>query len=207
MGRPPRALLTKDTIMRAALAIVDDEGAAALSTNRIAARLGVKGASLYNHVAGRDEILEGIRELLVAEMDLAAADLRPWTTALDTWARSYRAVLAAHPNAVLLLVGKPIRSMVVLRAYAKGFDAMRLAGWPEHLLFSVIRAVECFLLGSALDLAGPPVCVPDGVPLPEGLLTVVTADHRAQAELTFEIGLAAMIDGLTRQLAVFHGAS
>ncbi|MDH6120848.1 AcrR family transcriptional regulator [Kitasatospora sp. GAS204A] len=191
MGRPPRPLLTRDRIMRAALELVDEEGSDALSSTRIAARLGVKGPSLYNYVAGREAIIDGIRDLIVAEMELNPT-IQPWTAALDTWARSYRAALAAHPNAVPLLTSRPTQSLAALQGYANAFAVLRAAGWPEEHLLPLVQSVEYLLIGSALHLDRPLDAAWTAETLPPGLepLLNAPADFRERA---FETGLAALI--------------
>ncbi|GHF70918.1 TetR family transcriptional regulator [Kitasatospora xanthocidica] len=191
MGRPSRPLLTRDGIMRAALALVDEEGAAALSTTRIAARLGVKGPSLYNYVSSRDEIIAGVSDLIVAEMDLDPT-VQPWTAALDAWARSYRAALASHPNMVPLLASRPTRSVAALRSYACAFAMLREAGWPEERVLPVVQSLEYLLIGSALHLNQPHDAAWADDDLPPGLEPLRNAppDFREQA---FETGLAALI--------------
>lgn len=196
MGRPPRRLVTREAIMRAALALVDEHGAQALSVNRVAAALGVRGPSLYNHISGRGEVVDGIRELIVAEMTLDPS-ITPWTAAVDGWARSYRAAFAAHPRAVPLLAARPVQSKAALRAYADAFDVLRGAGWPEDRLLPLVHAVEYFLLGSVLVLDDPPDAPVDAEP---GLRPLLQAppDHRDRA---FEAGLAALIGGFAAELA------
>ncbi|MFE1149645.1 TetR/AcrR family transcriptional regulator [Streptomyces albidoflavus] len=199
MGRPPRRLVSREGIMRAALALVDEEGPDALSTTRVAQRLGVKGPSLYAYVSGRDEIVDGLHALIVAEMDLADAT-GPWTEVIDRWARSYRAAFAAHPRAVPLIAARPVLVPAALEAYARAFDALRAAGWPEERLLPVVRSVEYFLTGSALDLDASPEAGLTGENVPAGLDPLRTAPphHR---ELAFETGLAALIEGLRAMLA------
>ncbi|MDI3344758.1 TetR/AcrR family transcriptional regulator [Streptomyces albidoflavus] len=205
MGRPPRRLVSREGIMRAALALVDEEGPDALSTTRVARRLGVKGPSLYAYVSGRDEIVDGLHALIVAEMDLADAT-GPWTEVIDRWARSYRAAFAAHPRAVPLIAARPVRVPAALEAYARAFEALRAAGWPEERLLPVVRSVEYFLTGSALDLDACPDAGLTEEHLPPGLdpFRAAPAHHR---ELAFETGLAALIEGLRAMLAeVSRGA-
>ncbi|HEU5025746.1 MAG TPA: TetR/AcrR family transcriptional regulator C-terminal domain-containing protein [Spirillospora sp.] len=198
MGRPPHRLVTREAIMRAALALVDEHGAAALSVNRVAAALGVKGPSLYNHISGRDEVVDGIRELIVGEMALDPS-ITPWTAAVDGWARSYRAAFAAHPNAVPLLAARPVRSRAALRAYADAFTVLRRAGWPEDRLLPLVHAVEYFLLGSVLVLDDPPDGpLPDDVP--PGLEPMLHAPP-GHHDLAFEAGLAALVQGFAAELA------
>ncbi|AGI91792.1 MULTISPECIES: TetR/AcrR family transcriptional regulator [Streptomyces] len=205
MGRPPRRLVSREGIMRAALALVDEEGPDALSTTRVARRLGVKGPSLYAYVSGRDEIVDGLHALIVAEMDLADAT-GPWTEVIDRWARSYRAAFAAHPRAVPLIAARPVRVPAALEAYARAFEALRAAGWPEERLLPVVRSVEYFLTGSALDLDASPDAGLTEEHLPPGLdpFRAAPPHHR---ELAFETGLAALIEGLRAMLAqVSRGA-
>ncbi|MFI9381861.1 TetR/AcrR family transcriptional regulator [Kutzneria sp. NPDC052558] len=179
MPRPKSPLLTRDAIIRTALRLVDEHGAEALSTNRIAAALGVRGPSLYNHVSGRAEIIDGVRELLAADIDLSATAVRPWTEALTRLARSYRAVFLAHPNVFPLISAQPIHSPVVLAVYERIFAILRAEGCPEPDLLPMVRAVEYLVSGSVLD---------HSVGTPE-------------AERVFELGLAAIIDGYARRLA------
>ncbi|MEU9044317.1 MULTISPECIES: TetR/AcrR family transcriptional regulator C-terminal domain-containing protein [unclassified Kitasatospora] len=198
MGRPPRSLLTREGIMRAALELVDEEGADALSTTRVAARLGVKGPSLYNYVAGRDEIIQGMFELIVAEMDLDPA-VRPWTTALATWARAYRATFTAHPNAMPLLAARPAQSVAALQVYANAFAMLREAGFPEDRLLTVTMALKQFVMGSTLALEGHPLGTAPADDLPPGLEPFLNPapDFREQV---FETGLALLIRGFRDEL-------
>lgn len=195
MGRPSTPLLTRDGILRAALDLVDEQGPDALTTNRLAARLGVRGPSLYHHIANRNEIIEGLRELIVAEMDATAASLRPWTLALDRWARSYRAAFAAHPRVIPLLTSTPVRAPAALAHYASAVTVLSEAGWPDHLVMPVIETVESFLLGSALALAAPdhPAETED---LPPELAAALAARPANPSDKAFEVGLAALIEGL-----------
>jgi AcrR family transcriptional regulator len=179
MPRPKSPLLTRDAIIRTALRLVDEHGPEALSTNRIAAELGVRGPSLYNHVSGRAEIIDGLRELLAAEIDLDATAVRPWTTALIRLAHSYRAAFLKHPNVFPLISAQPIQSPLVLAAYDRVFAVMRAEGCPEDDLFPMVRAMEYLATGSVLD---------QSVGMP-------------QAERVFEVGLAALLDGYARRLA------
>lgn len=179
MARPRRPPITRDAIFRTALRIVDEHGPDALSTNRIAAELGVKGPSLYNHVSGRTEIIEGIRELVTAEIDFTVLDLHPWQRALEHLARSYRAAFAAHPRVVPLLTAHPVRSAAVLALYDRVSAALRQAGFPDEDLSPIIQAVEYLIIGSALDQAAP-----------------TGGDPRH----AFEVGLSLLVRGLTDRL-------
>ncbi|WP_183092458.1 TetR/AcrR family transcriptional regulator [Nocardioides stalactiti] len=181
MARPSTPL-TREAIFTTALRLVDTHGADALSTNRIAAELGVKGPSLYNHVSGRADIIAGMLDLLVAEIDLTGIDERPWTVACDRLTRAYRRTLAGHPDFVPLIATIPQDSSGVVEAYERCFVVLREAGWAEEEVLPLVRSLEYLALASVLDRSfeGP--------------------DAAAQADATFDFGLAAMITGLEARL-------
>lgn len=97
-GRP----LTRALLFERALAIVDRDGLDALTMRRLAADLGVKAPSLYNHVSGKGELLDGALRLMRAQMRLAPTTPDDWTAALGEIFSEYRRVLAAHPQMVAL---------------------------------------------------------------------------------------------------------
>ncbi|MGW5687343.1 TetR/AcrR family transcriptional regulator C-terminal domain-containing protein [Nonomuraea sp. NPDC003754] len=200
MGRPRRPILSRDGIVAEALALVDEEGSEALTVTRLARRLGVQAASLYNHVAGREEIVEGIRDLVVAEMDVSALDGQPWQEALSVWAKSYLAAFARHPNTAKLLSTTTIRSARTLEMYEKAVTLLERAGWPSDQVVAVFTAIESFAIGSALDLAAPNVMIdPSEQSVP--LLSVALKDaHPGRAMAAFELGLEAIIHGLDERL-------
>jgi AcrR family transcriptional regulator len=201
MGRPPRRLLDRETILRAGLDLVDEQGAAALSVNRVAAALGVRGPSLYKYIAGRDDLIEGIRDLIVAEMRLDR-EISPWTATLEAWARSYRAAFGAHPRALPLLAARPVRSPAALDAYAAAFDRLRAAGWPEDRLLPLVWAVEYFVIGSILapGQARDPGTEDDPAPGLEPLLR----SGPEQSGRAFEAGLTALVRGFSAELGDAH---
>lgn len=200
MGRPRRPILSREGIFAAALTLVDEDGSEALTVTRLAKRLGVQAASLYNHVSGREEIVEGVRDLVVAEMDVDALDGEPWQEALAVWARSYLAAFARHPNTAKLLSTTTIRSPATLAMYERAVALLERAGWPSDQVVTVFTAIESFAIGSALDLAAPSVMIdPSSQGLP--LLSVALKDAPpARAMAAFELGLAALIRGLDERL-------
>lgn len=210
-GRPRIPVLSADLIAREALALIDAEGAAAFSLPRLAARLGVRPASLYNHLDGRAEIIEGVRRLIVEEMDVSAFDTLPWPDALAAWARSYRDAFARHPHSIDLLATTTISSPATLGMYETVVTALARGGWPQERLIAAMTSVESFLLGSALDLVAPPLMIDPArhtsrVPvLAAALKSAVGGDKAGRAEDAFASGLDALVRGLVAQLAEYRG--
>jgi AcrR family transcriptional regulator len=108
MNPPPGGPLTRDKLFEHALAIVDAEGLEALTMRRLAAEVGVKAPSLYNHVRGKSELIEGALSRMRAEMlppDPAPEDWRELVAAIFL---VYRRVLAAHPH-MMPLAGRRLQ--------------------------------------------------------------------------------------------------
>ena len=92
-----------------------------VSTRRLAAELGVRGPSLYNHFATKDEILDAVADAIVgAGRHVMLRPTHDWREALRRWARSYRAALLAHPNIVPFLAQGPGRRPAALRHGRRG---------------------------------------------------------------------------------------
>jgi len=123
-----RQPLTKEAIIGAALELVDDGGMEALSMRAIGAKLGVQAMSLYNHVANKEAVLDGLHERLILslELDTSGPD---WADALRSGARSYRDLARAHPQAFVLLATRPLTSADEVVRVAPLFELMGEAGY------------------------------------------------------------------------------
>jgi AcrR family transcriptional regulator len=212
MARPRTPLLSREGIVAAALALVDAEGLDGLSTRRLAAELGVSGPSLYNHVATKDELIDAVVDSVVAGVDVSAfAGLGPtpgssdWRSVLATWARSYRAALAAHPNVVPALAQGTGRRPAQLRIADAVFGGLVAAGWPRREATSIGALMRSLVLGSALgSFAGSfpaDASVYAGV-YPHLDQAHLLADHQREIDdRAFEVGLTAVLDGLELRFA------
>ncbi|KAB8182473.1 TetR/AcrR family transcriptional regulator [Microbispora catharanthi] len=211
VGRPVKPVLSREAIARAALTLIDDAGAEGFSMAALAERLGVRPSSLYNHVSGKDDILAAVREIVSDAIDASMFAELPWDEALVRWAHGYRDAFAAHPPAISLLATLPITGALrTLRMYEEVVAGLRRGGWPEAMVIPVMVAVESFILGSALDLVAPPDMFDAGplaAQVPVFAATVrarddaATSSGRPPADLSFEVGLAAIVEGLRRTLA------
>ena len=77
----PRSPLTKDRVLKAAIRLADKGGIDSLSMRKLGQELGVEAMSLYNHVKNKDEVLDGIVEAVVREVEVPSADI-DWKAAL-----------------------------------------------------------------------------------------------------------------------------
>jgi AcrR family transcriptional regulator len=198
-GRPRHAVLDKKRIAEAALAIVDETGA--FTAPELARRLGVQTPSIYHYVDGRAGVIELLRARIGGLIDPAPLELRPAEDALRAFFRSYREVFAAHARVLPLLATSTVRSPEVMPAYERLAALLLEIGIPAGDVMAVLTAVENFILGSALDLAGPEVMwdIPEGVEAPH--LTEVLAAQPAgtrRADRAFDLGLDTMLGLMLR---------
>ncbi|MFI6465118.1 TetR/AcrR family transcriptional regulator [Streptomyces sp. NPDC050538] len=205
MARPRKPLLSTDRIVEAARVLVDTEGLAAVSTRRLAAELGVSGPSLYNHFRTKDQILEAVADSVSAQVDLSMfEDGRDWRTALHDWAVSYRSALRDHPNIVPVLATGPGRRPAGLRLADAVYGAMVDAGWPAAQATSIGALMRYFIMGSALgSFAGGFVddeSAYDPADYPHlGQAHLLAEQQEKVDERAFEVGLAALLEGLAGQ--------
>ncbi|WP_432168994.1 TetR/AcrR family transcriptional regulator [Streptomyces sp. 1222.5] len=193
MGRPRTPLLDRERITTTALRLIDETGD--FSVPAIARRLGAQTGSVYHHVDGRDGIVELLRERICEAMDPATLDLDPWDTALEAWARSYRAAFAAHPRVIPMLMTSPVRAPRVLEQYERAVSLLLEAGFDRAGIMPLIIALENLVLGSALDLAAPETMweLADGTPTPR-LAEALAAVGDGRADRAFEVGLTAFMN-------------
>ena len=110
-----RVPLSRDRILRAALAFVDEHGLQALSMRKLAAELGVEAMSLYNHIENKDDILAGIGDLVFAEVEITPDGSGDWTQRTREVSHATRRALSAHPQVLPIIVAGPYRGAAFLR--------------------------------------------------------------------------------------------
>lgn len=150
-GRPPRTpeggLLSRELILREALALIEEEGVAAVSMRKVARRLGVDPMSLYNHVESKGELLDGVADLLLSSIPAIAPgpDLRE---SMRTLARTFRTVMLKHPHAASLVIARSVESSAALSTMESALGPLLSAGFPPELAVHGVRTVLAYLLGS-----------------------------------------------------------
>ncbi|HVK35292.1 MAG TPA: TetR/AcrR family transcriptional regulator C-terminal domain-containing protein [Microlunatus sp.] len=152
MARPRQPILSRDLIVTTALDLIDRTGR--FTIPELAHRLQVSVSSLYHHVAGRADIVEGIRGRLVALMTMPTEP--DWQDAVVHWATSYRDAFAAHPAAIPLLVGQTVSDPATLAQYDQLAEVLHeRAGLTGDDLVVAITMLDTLCLGAALDLGAP----------------------------------------------------
>ncbi len=208
-ARPP---LTRERVIAAAVALADEKGQAGASMRAIAGQLGVEAMSLYNHVAGRDDILDGMVDAVFAEIDLPApgADWRP---AMRERAASARAALLRHPWAVGLMDSRGRPGPATLRHHDAVLGVLRGGGFSVPLAARAVSLIDSYLYGFILQELSLPFAgggddvgaVAGGIlaALPGGAyphLTELITEHALRPgydyAAEFDFGLALILDAL-----------
>ncbi|MGH7734667.1 MAG: TetR/AcrR family transcriptional regulator C-terminal domain-containing protein [Gemmatimonadales bacterium] len=145
-----RPRLTRERVLRGALEFVDANGLAALSMHKLGAELGVRGMSLYSHVASKDALLDGIVEAMTAEAEMPPADGADWRDALRHLAREIRAVILRHPAAAPLLVSRPVMPVRRLEQVDAYRTLLMREGFTEERALDLLRTVFMYAHGYAL---------------------------------------------------------
>jgi AcrR family transcriptional regulator len=216
----PRTPLSRERVLRAAITIADDGGLRALTMRRLAENLGAEAMSLYYHVAGKEELLDGVADVLVGEINAAVAGIdlpaagAAWRAAVRRRILTARAVLLRHRWAPALLESRTRTSIEVLR-YFDGLLGLMLAGGFSHdLAHHALHALGSRALGFAQELFDPASgdSEPDAdlaelaaeLPHLTGMLASIAHDDPASTlgwcddQAEFEFALDLLLDGLDR---------
>src|SRR6478736_4989926 len=110
----PRARLNRERVLQAAVALADAGGITSVTMRKLGVELGVEAMSLYNHVANKADLLDGMIDIVFAEIDLPVGDT-DWRTAMRRRAISAREVLARHRWATGLMESRTTPGPATLR--------------------------------------------------------------------------------------------
>lgn len=149
MPRPSTPILSRDRIRAAALEIIDRDGLPGLSMRRLAAELGVQAPSLYSHYPTKDALLDEVCDEIMSAVDVSDFAGTDWQAGIRTWARSYRAALAAHPNIVPYHAAGPARRASALRVADAVHGGLVRAGWPPKYATMIGASTKYLVLGAA----------------------------------------------------------
>ena len=147
----PREPLTKERILRTAVPLADEGGVESLSMRRIAQELGVVPMALYKHVANKDEMLDGMVDVIVGEIDppLEGAD---WKTAIRERVLSARRALLRHPWASRVIESRTAPTPTVIGYMDEMIGILRKGGFSVDLTHHAMHAIGSRALGFSQEL-------------------------------------------------------
>ncbi len=210
----PRAPLNRERVLRAATSLADEEGIDALTMRRLGERLGVEAMSLYNHVANKEDVLVGMADTVLSEVELPAEGV-DWKTAMRRRAASVCEVLVRHPWAAVLIGSLPHPGPSTLRYADSVLGSLRRAGFTPDMASRAFWLLDSYVYGfarqqsnvqlqAAADPNSPQVTLdlpPETYPyLVEAAVSYASGPGWSTEE-EFEFGLGMILDGLERHLA------
>jgi AcrR family transcriptional regulator len=151
VGAQPRVPLSRERVLRAAVALADEGGVDALSMRRIAQELGVVPMALYKHVSNKDELLDGMVDVVVGEIDPPPSGT-DWKTAIRQRVLSARGALLRHPWTSRVIESRTDPSPMVLEYMDSMIGMFRAGGFSIDLTHHAMHAMGSRLLGFTQEL-------------------------------------------------------
>ena len=212
----PRLPLTRERVLAAAVALADRGGIESLSMRKLAQELGVEAMSLYHHVANKDDILDGLVDVVFGEIDLPTGE-DGWKAAMRRRAISAREALRRHPWATGMMESRPTPGAANLRHHDAVLGVLRGAGFSLELAAHAYSLLDSYIYGFALEEASLPFHTPEeAAQVAQAImaefpaseyphLTEIAVDHVLQPGYDYGneylFGLDLILDGLERALA------
>lgn len=218
-GPEPRATLNRERVLRAGLDLADERGLDALTMRELARGVGVEAMSLYNHVANKDDLLDGMLDLVVREIDLPAGDV-DWREAMRRRAVSAREAFARHPWASALIDARESSGPARMHYFDWVLGTLRRAGFSVSLAMHAFSILDSYVYGFGRQEFDTAAADADTKEAAEAFLSAIPADEYPylaeavrehllkggyDANADFEFGLGLILDGLER--ARSHGAA
>ncbi len=203
--------LSRGQILHIALHLADEGGLNALSMRKVAQELGVKAMSLYNHVANKDDIIDGIVDIVVSEIELPHFDL-DWKTAMRQRAFSTHEVLLKHPWAAMAIMSRINVGPAMLRYVDTTIGCLREAGFSWEMADHAWNAIDSHIYGFTLQELNFPIEASEYAETAESFISYIPPDqypYMHQLSLyvidgsydglhDFEFGLDFVLDGLDK---------
>lgn len=171
MAERTRPALTRSRVLEAAVELADEGGLESVSMRRLAAALGVEAMSLYHHVGGKDDLLGGMLDVVVGEMETARPD-EPWRESLRRSAISAHDVLVRHRWAAALMMSAGVGA-ARLRFMEELLATLRRSGFSAELTHHAYHALDSHIVGFTLWQVSLP---------PAEALTALAADFLRQLD-------------------------
>ncbi len=208
-----RAPLSRERVLRGAVVVADAGGIGALTMRSLARELGVKPMSLYYYVAGKDEILDGIVDLVFGEIDLPLPG-GDWQAQMRRRAVSARRALRRHPWAIGLMESRATPGPATLRHHDATLATLRGAGFSVAMTAHAYALLDSYIYGFALQEAALPFNPGTVTEATEAIMEQFTGEYPHLVEMAtehimrpgydfgdeFEIGLTVILDALTRSI-------
>ena len=175
-GKAARVPLTRERVLSAALRMADKDGLELLSMRNLARALKVEAMSLYNHVKGKEDILDGLVDLVASELDVPASG-GDWMEAMRQRARTAHAVLLRHRWATMLFVSRLNVGPNMLRYVDATIGCLRAAGFSYPMADHAWTALDAYVYGFTLQKLNFPLDPSEYAPAARQFLPLIPAER------------------------------
>ena len=142
-----RVQLTRGRVIATAMALIESEGAQAVSMTRLATELGCGLVALYSHVPSTQALLDGVAAAVVAGIESTESPGVCWPARLGAQARAVRRAAAAHPRCTIAVAGRPPATAALLRPAEQALGTLRAAGFGGPDAVRILRALAAYQVG------------------------------------------------------------
>lgn len=170
-----RAPLSPEKVLHTALRMADKKGIESLSMRNLAQALKVEAMSLYNHVPGKERLLDGLVELVVGELELPAVG-GDWQAAMRGRAMTAHRVLMQHPWATMLLVSRMNIGPNMLRYIDRTVGCLREAGFSWAMADHAWNTLDAFTYGFTLQRLNFPLQPQEYAPAARQFLPMIPVE-------------------------------
>jgi AcrR family transcriptional regulator len=213
-GSEPRQTLNRERVVRAAMDLADESGIRSVTMRELGRRLGVEAASLYNHVAGKDDLLNGMADLAASEIDLPSADV-DWKAAMRRRAISARGVFLRHRWAAALMDSRTWSGPYSLIYADRVLGTLIRAGFSPVIASWAFIALDGYIYGferqrsnfsptedvDTIEVAQDVLAaIPEGAYSSLAAVAMEYAEKPYDEDAAFEFGLDLILDSLERRL-------
>jgi AcrR family transcriptional regulator len=208
-----RETLNRDRVLHAAVKLADAGGLETLSMRKLGEAVGVEAMSLYNHVADKEDLIDGMVDIVFGEIEVPDPE-DGWRESMLRRARSMRHVLSRHRWAIALMESRSTPGPATLRHHDAVIGCLRQGDFSLALAAHAFSALDSYIYGFALTEKALPFETPDETAeLAQSIMSRFAAgDYPHLAEMAsgyimkpgydhgdeFEYGLNLILDGLQR---------
>ena len=208
----PRAPLSRERVLRGAMALADRRGIDSMTMRALGSELGVEAMSLYNHVRSKDDILDGIVDLVLGDIDVPGTGT-PWKEAMRHRSLSAHQVLLAHPWAAVLIMSRYNIGPGMTRYLDATLGRLREGGFSIEGALDAWNTLDSHLYGFTLQELNRPFEADAAPQVSAEVLGQLSADQFPHVTEVighvmvsgrredFTFGLDLILDGLERALA------